>query len=105
MANPIASSVPTHHAANVAAGRIERDDAQLTIVEKLAQLEQRISQHNPPRNSLLLGCLCAAAERAQPSIKGVYIFGDVGRARSVLIDMFFETSPVQERRRAHFHAV
>jgi cell division protein ZapE len=99
----MASSVATRYDANVASGRIERDDAQLAIVEKLTQLEERIAQHNSTRNSSPLGWLFAAAERTQPPIKGFYIYGEVGRGKTMLMDLFFENSPVAHKRRAHFH--
>jgi cell division protein ZapE len=99
----MASSVATRYAANVTAGRIERDDAQLTIVERLAQLEERIAQHHATRNSSPLGWLFAGGERAQPPIKGLYIYGEVGRGKTMLMDLFFESSPVAHKRRAHFH--
>ena len=93
------SSVATHYAANVAAGRIERDDAQLTIVEKMTRLEERISEHLS-RKSFALDWLFASRE--QP-IKGLYIYGEVGRGKTMLMDLFFDSSPVERKRRAHFH--
>jgi cell division protein ZapE len=38
-----------------------------------------------------------------PRIKGLYIYGDVGRGKTMLMDLFFEASPVERKRRAHFH--
>ena len=37
------------------------------------------------------------------AIKGLYIYGDVGRGKTMLMDLFFEASPVERKRRAHFH--
>jgi len=85
----MAGSVATRYAGNLAAGRIERDDAQLAVVKKLSQLEARISEHRPARNSSPLGWLFASREQAQPPIKGLYIYGDVGRGKTMLMDLFF----------------
>jgi cell division protein ZapE len=99
----MASSVATRYAANAAAGRIERDDAQLVIVEKMTELEARIAEYRLTRKSSALGWLFASRERALPPIKGIYIYGEVGRGKTMLMDLFFESSPVARKRRAHFH--
>src|SRR5438552_16262227 len=99
----MASSVATRYAANAAAGRIERDDAQLVVVEKLTQVEAGIAEYRLARKSSALGWLFASRERSLPPIKGVYIYGDVGRGKTMLMDLFFENSPVARKRRTHFH--
>jgi cell division protein ZapE len=99
----MASSVTAQYAAAVAAGRVERDDAQLAIIAMMTRLEARIVEYRLARKSSALGWLFASRERALPPIKGLYIYGDVGRGKTMLMDFFFETSPVERKRRAHFH--
>jgi cell division protein ZapE len=99
----MASSITTQYSAGVAAGLIERDPAQLVVVDMLSRLEQRILQHRLARKSSALGWLFARSESALPQIKGLYIYGDVGRGKTMLMDMFFEASPVVRKRRVHFH--
>src|SRR5579885_2248648 len=97
------SSVTAQYAAGVAAGRVEEDSAQLAIIKRMAQLEARIVEHRLARKSSALGWLFAGRESALPPIKGLYIYGEVGRGKTMLMDFFFESSPVVRKRRAHFH--
>jgi cell division protein ZapE len=97
------SSVSAQYAAGVTAGRIERDDAQLTVLDMMARLEARIAEYRLARKSSSLGWLFASRESALPPIKGLYIYGDVGRGKTMLMDLFFEATPVVRKRRAHFH--
>jgi cell division protein ZapE len=99
----MASSVSAQYAAGVAANRVERDAAQLVVIDMLARLETRIERHRLARKSSSLGWLFARSETALPQIKGLYIYGEVGRGKTMLMDLFFEASPVVRKRRAHFH--
>ena len=93
--------VSLQYAARVAAGKIERDSGQQAIVDRLAQLEKRLAERRLAHKSSSLGWLFGARE-AEP-IKGLYIFGDVGRGKTMLMDLFFAASPVVRKRRVHFH--
>jgi len=99
----MASSVTAQYSAGVAAGRIERDDAQVAVIEMMARLETRIMEYRLARKSSSLGWLFASRASALPPIKGLYIYGDVGRGKTMLMDIFFAASPVVRKRRAHFH--
>ena len=96
-------NVKSRYATLVAAGEIERDPAQEGMLDRLARLEQRLAEHRLARKSSSLGWLFGARERTAEPIKGLYLFGDVGRGKTMLMDLFFETSPVMRKRRAHFH--
>lgn len=97
------NSVAAHYAAGVASGRVESDDAQLAVLDMMARLETRIAEYRLARKSSSLGWLFASRQRALPQIKGLYIYGEVGRGKTMLMDFFFATSPVERKRRAHFH--
>jgi cell division protein ZapE len=99
----MANSIASLYAAGAAAGAIEADPAQCAIVDRLARLEARIAERRLARKSSPLGWLFAKTDRAQPPLKGLYIYGDVGRGKTMLMDLFFEASPVARKRRAHFH--
>jgi len=96
------STVAERYAALAHEGEIERDPAQESVALKLARLEERLAQHRLSRKSSHLGWLFAKSKPAGP-IKGLYIHGDVGRGKTMLMDLFFGLSSVKRKRRAHFH--
>src|ERR1700754_3787828 len=96
------STISEQYRALVAEGEIERDAAQEAIAARLTRLEDRIAQHRLSRKSSHLGWLFAKRSPAEP-IKGIYIHGDVGRGKTMLMDLFFAASAVKRKRRVHFH--
>jgi cell division protein ZapE len=99
----MASSIKARYAAGVAGGQIEPDPVQLAVVDKLARLEAEIAESRLARKSSSLGWMFGTREKRRARIKGLYIHGEVGRGKTMLMDLFFEASPVQRKRRAHFH--
>src|SRR6201988_2028156 len=95
--------IRAQYAALIASGKIERDAAQEEALELLAELELRLREHRLARKSSSLGWLFGARERREESIRGLYLFGDVGRGKTMLIDLFCAASPVLRKRRVHFH--
>ena len=99
----MASSITARYAAGVAGGQIEHDAAPLAVVDKLTRLEAELLEYRLARKSSSLGWMFGSRNKRRSPLKGVYIFGDVGRGKTMLMDLFFEASPVQRKRRAHFH--
>jgi len=93
----------TRYAALVAAGKIEADPGQAMLGRRLTALEQCIDQHRLARKSSSLGWLFGKREQAGTPLKGLYVYGEVGRGKTMLMDLFFETSAVVRKRRVHFH--
>jgi cell division protein ZapE len=98
----MSSTVIERYNALVNAGEIERDPAQLAVAARLSRLEERLARHRLARKSSQLGWLFGGNERKDP-IKGLYIYGEVGRGKTMLMDLFYDMSAVKRRRRAHFH--
>src|ERR1019366_7341760 len=101
MLSPPSASFRAHYQAFVSSGAIEPDAAQAEAAEALADLEQRLANYKPVRKQSLLGRLFADKDEAPP--RGLYVHGEVGRGKTMLMDLFFQQSPVVHKRRAHFH--
>src|SRR3982751_1024856 len=87
----------------VAAKKIERDSAEQVLLARFAALEQRVTAHRSARRMRPVGWLFGGRSQDSDTVKGVYVFGEVGRGKTMLMDLFFEASPVVRKRRAHFH--
>ncbi|MBN8647738.1 MAG: AFG1 family ATPase [Caulobacterales bacterium] len=77
-------------------GLIEFDAAQAQAAEILSILEARIANFKPFKPKFLFG-------RPEPTPKGLFIYGKVGRGKSMLMDLFFEHTKIEPKRRVHFH--
>jgi cell division protein ZapE len=80
--------------------KIERDRAQQALLVQLEEVEQRVVAHRSARRVRPIGWLFGNS--VEP-VKGLYVHGDVGRGKTMMMDLFFEASPVVRKRRAHFH--
>jgi cell division protein ZapE len=101
MLSPPSASFRAHYQSLVSSGALEPDAAQEEAAEALAELEQRLSNYTPFRKQGLLGRLFA--DKDEPPPRGLYIHGEVGRGKTMLMDLFFQHSSVAHKRRAHFH--
>jgi len=90
----------------VAEGALDADPAQRLAVEKLQLLAMRLTDYNPAKPKRVgLGRFGWGRDRLEEKpVPGLYLYGGVGRGKSMLMDLFFETAPVSPKRRAHFHA-
>src|SRR5258706_14347945 len=101
MLPPLSASFRDHYQSLVASGAIEADAAQAEAAVAFADLEQRLASYKPLRKQGLLGRLFADKDEAPP--RGLYVHGEVGRGKTMLMDLFFQQSPVVHKRRTHFH--
>jgi cell division protein ZapE len=82
----------------LAENEIEPDPAQAVVAARLDALQDALLAHQRKRSSL---SRLFAKEQAPP--KGLYIWGSVGRGKTMLMDLFFEETSFEPKRRAHFH--
>jgi cell division protein ZapE len=74
----------------ISQGRITDDPAQRAVLARLAALSEELSG----KRGLF----------KKSDIRGVYLWGGVGRGKSMVMDLFFQAAPVKKKRRVHFHA-
>ena len=95
----------------VADGRLVSDPAQRMSAERLQALWTKLRGYDPPprtpsgNGSLLARFLrrkpAEGADEARPN--GLYLVGEVGRGKSMLMDLFFAAAQLSRKRRIHFH--
>ncbi|HVV63488.1 MAG TPA: cell division protein ZapE [Pseudolabrys sp.] len=93
----------TRYAALIASGKIEADPGQAELARYFSRFEERLDQHRLARKSSSLGWLFGRSQNSAAPVRGLYIYGEVGRGKTLLMDLFFETSTVRRKRRVHFH--
>jgi cell division protein ZapE len=86
-------------------GVLKPDSAQLTAIEKLQSLYRALSEYRPD-NGLRgwLARLGLTENGGGHAPMGLYLYGPVGRGKSMLMDLFFAAAPGPRKRRVHFHA-
>jgi cell division protein ZapE len=86
-------------------GALAHDAAQELAAEKLQSLHKALRNYHPSEKaSGWRERLGLSHRREMDAPQGLYIFGPVGRGKSMLMDLFFATAPIALKRRVHFHA-
>jgi cell division protein ZapE len=91
------STVLARYQALVAHGELRPDPAQEAAAHRLDALQREL-EAAPTRGSVLWRAL----GRQPEAPRGVYLWGDVGRGKSMLMDLFFDCVKVRRKRRVHF---
>ncbi|WP_213773930.1 cell division protein ZapE [Bradyrhizobium sp. dw_78] len=104
LSTPPSVSFRAHYQSLINSGAIEPDAAQAEAAEAFAALEDRLANYKPARKPRLLGRLFADKNKKNGGPpRGLYVHGEVGRGKTMLMDLFFQHSQVEHKRRAHFH--
>jgi cell division protein ZapE len=83
----------------IAAGELRPDVDQEAAAQRLTTLQAEL-EAAPPRGSILW----RITGKRPPVPRGIYLWGGVGRGKSMLMDLFFAQLTIQRKRRVHFHA-
>lgn len=87
----------------IASGSIEADPAQARAVQAFTLLNETLDGYKPPKKQGFFGRLFGGGDAGQAPPQGLYIHGEVGRGKTMLMDLFFDASPIALKRRSHFH--
>lgn len=86
------------------AGELSIDPAQELAAEKLQSLHNGLRSYRPAAGTAGWKARLGLARRQEEPPQGLYLYGPVGRGKSMLMDLFFHSAPVERKRRVHFHA-
>ncbi len=97
----MSDTVRRRYEAMARSGDLMPDAAQFALADALDALAEGLRAKPRKTRGGLLGWLRGSAKAEPP--RGLYIWGSVGRGKTLLMDLFFEAAPVKAKRRAHFH--
>jgi cell division protein ZapE len=86
------------------AGLLRRDPAQERAVDRLQLLHDSLACYRPPSRRRSWRDVFGRNGHAAMPPRGLYLWGPVGRGKSMLMDLFFMAAPAAAKRRVHFHA-
>ena len=86
------------YGARVAAGSLHADPGQVAVLGLLDRVRAEVIESAGEKRGFAL-----FRKKPQP-VRGAYLWGGVGRGKSMLMDLFFDHVPIPEKRRVHFHA-
>ena len=86
------------------AGSLKPDPSQAQAMYRLQDLHEQLRGYAPQMGGTGWMARLKLGRNNLLTPRGVYLWGGVGRGKSMLMDLFFETVAVEDRQRVHFHA-
>ena len=93
------TSLVARYEALLASGELKPDPEQAAAAQRLEQLQRELEATSAPR-----GILGKLFTKKPPAPRGIYLWGGVGRGKSMLMDLFHDSLQIRRKRRVHFHA-
>ena len=93
-------TVASAYESRVASGEFSHDAEQVKLARRLHTLLDELSSKRLATKSSALGWMFARRQKSNKPPRGIYVFGEVGRGKTMLMDMFFELVPARRKRRA-----
>ncbi len=101
---PVNRALGARYDALVASGEISEDPVQRQAVRQLDLLNTRLAETRLASKKSSLGWLFANKKnQLWASVQGLYMWGGVGRGKTMLMDLFHEVTVIRRKRRVHFH--
>jgi cell division protein ZapE len=88
----------------VRSGDLIADPSQALAAEKLQGLSRALLHYKPGNGEGGWRARLGLISRPDAAPQGLYLYGAVGRGKSMLMDLFFAATPMAKKRRVHFHA-
>ncbi|GFS23497.1 lactation elevated protein 1-like [Elysia marginata] len=86
----------------VQSGELNVDAGQHSVVVKLQTLHEKLKTYTPSGKDQ--GSSWFKRKKKKPTqLNGLYLYGSVGTGKTMLMDMFHDTSSIQKKKRVHFH--
>ncbi len=101
---PVNRALSARYDALIASGEIKEDPVQREAVRQLDLLNTRLAETRLASKKSSLGWLFANKKnQLWASVQGLYMWGGVGRGKTMLMDLFYEVTVIRRKRRVHFH--
>jgi len=101
---PVNRALSARYDALVVSGEISEDPVQREAVRQLNLLNTRLAETQLASKKSSLGWLFANKKnQLWASVQGLYMWGGVGRGKTMLMDLFYEVTVIRRKRRVHFH--
>lgn len=88
----------------VSSGKINADPAQAQAMAMLSSLGEDLQSYGEQMGKQGWAARLGISAKKRKPPKGLYLWGGVGRGKSMIMDMFYDHVPIEQKQRVHFHS-